>query len=174
MYDARHILLKAEPNDQEIATAKKELDSIRTLIQNGKMTFKDAAFRFSDDKKTKFNAGVITSEDGSDKLEKLNLAPTIAYQIAGLNKGDMTEVFQDKIQQDRKTVTFVKINDIIAAHQLDIATDYERIKQLALNKKKNEMVEKYVKQQLPNIFISINDRYKDCVFKTDWRKGTEK
>ena len=174
MYDARHILLKAEPNDQEIATAKKELDSIRTLIQSGKMTFKDAAFRFSDDKKTKFNAGVITSEDGSDKLEKLNLAPTIAYQIAGLNKGDMTEVFQDKIQQDRKTVTFVKINDIIAAHQLDIATDYERIKQLALNKKKNEMVEKYVKEQLPNVFISINDRYKDCVFKTDWRKKAVK
>lgn len=174
MYDARHILLKAEPNDQEIATAKKELDSIRTLIQSGKMTFKDAAFRFSDDKKTKFNAGVITSEDGSDKLEKLNLTPTIAYQIAGLNKGDMTEVFQDKIQQDRKTVTFVKINDIIAAHQLDIATDYERIKQLALNKKKNEMVEKYVKEQLPNVFISINDRYKDCVFKTDWRKKAVK
>ena len=31
-------------------------------------------------------------------------------------------------------------------------------------------VEKYVKETLPNTFISINDRYKDCVFKTDWRK----
>lgn len=173
IYDARHILLKAEPNAAEIATAKKELDSIRTLINDGKMTFKEAAFRFSDDKKTKFNGGVLTAEDGSDKLEKLNLSPTIAYQIAGLNKGDITEVFQDKVQQDRKVVTFVKINDVIAAHKLDITTDYDRIKQMALNKKKNEMVEKWVKEKLPNIFISINDRYKDCKFKTDWRKSAE-
>ena len=137
------------------------------------MTFKEAAFRFSDDKKTKFNGGVLTAEDGSDKLEKLNLSPTIAYQIAGLNKGDITEVFQDKVQQDRKVVTFVKINDVIAAHKLDITTDYDRIKQMALNKKKNEMVEKWVKEKLPNIFISINDRYKDCKFKTDWRTSAE-
>ena len=95
MYDARHILLKAEPNADEIATARKELDSIRTLILEEKLTFKEAAFRFSDDKRTKFNAGIITSEDGSDKMEKLNLPPTISYQIAGLNKGDITDVFQD-------------------------------------------------------------------------------
>lgn len=170
MYDARHILLKAEPNAAEIAAAKKELDSIRTLIVNGKMTFKEAAFRFSDDKKTKFNAGVLTAEDGSDKLEKLNLPPTISYQIAGLNKGDITDVFEETVQQDKKAVSFVKIDDVIAAHRLDIATDYDRIKQMALNKKRNEMVEKWVAEKLPNIFISINDRYKNCTFKTDWRK----
>lgn len=169
-YDARHILLKAEPNDAEIETAKKELDSIRTLILNGRLTFKEAAYRFSDDKKTKFNAGILTSEDGSDRMEKLNLPPTISYQIAGLNKGDITDVFQDTLLQDKKVVTIVKVDDIIAAHQLDLVTDYDRIKQMALNKKKNEMVEKWVKEKLPDVFISINDRYKDCTFKTDWRK----
>ncbi|QOW08886.1 peptidylprolyl isomerase [Kaistella flava (ex Peng et al. 2021)] len=173
-YDARHILLKAEPNAEEIDAAKKELDSIRTLIIDGKMSFKDAAYRFSDDKQTKFNAGIVTSqEDGSDKIEKLNLPPTISYQIAGLNKGDITDVFQDVAQQDRKTVAIVKVDDVIAAHKLDISTDYNRIKQMALNKKKNEMVEKWVKEKLPNIFISINDRYKDCTFKTDWRKKVD-
>ena len=173
MYDARHILLKAEPNADEIATARKELDSIRTLILEEKLTFKEAAFRFSDDKRTKFNAGIITSEDGSDKMEKLNLPPTISYQIAGLNKGDITDVFQDTQAQDKKVVSIVKIDDVIAAHQLDIATDYDRIKQMALNKKKNELVEKWVKEKLPNVFISINNRYKDCTFKTDWRKTTD-
>ncbi|MCQ4034278.1 peptidylprolyl isomerase [Kaistella montana] len=173
-YDARHILLKAEPNDAEIATAKKELDSIRTLILNGRLTFKEAAYRFSDDKKTKFNAGILTSEDGSDRIEKLNLAPTVSYQIAGLNKNDITDVFQDTIQQDKKVVSIVKVDDIIASHQLDITTDYDRIKQMALNKKKNEMVEKWVKEKLPDVFISINNRYKDCAFKTDWRKSEAK
>ncbi len=173
VYDARHILLKAEPNADEIATARKQLDSIRTLINDGKMTFKEAAYRFSDDKRTKFNAGVITAEDGSDRIEKLDLPPTLSYQIAGLNKGDITDVFEDKAEQDRKTVSIVRVDDVISAHQLDMATDYNRIKQLALNKKKNEMVEKWVKEKLPNVFISINDRYKSCVFKTDWRKTAD-
>lgn len=173
-YDARHILLKAEPNDAEIEAAKKELDSIRTLILNGRLTFKEAAYRFSDDKKTKFNGGIITAEDGSDRIEKLNLPPSISYQIAGLNKGDITDVFQDTLQQDKKVVSIVKVDDIIAAHQLDLVTDYDRIKQMALNKKKNEMVEKWVKEKLPDVFISINDRYKDCTFKTDWRKAEAK
>src|SRR5690606_3212267 len=171
MYDARHILLKAEPNADEIATARKELDSIRTLIMEGKLTFKEAAYRFSDDKQTKFNAGIVTSQDGSDRIEKLNLPPTLSYQIAGLNKGDITDVFQDT-ERDRKVVSIIKVDDVIAAHQLDINTDYDRIKQMALNKKKNEMVEQWVKERLPNVFISINDRYKTCTFKTDWRKTT--
>ena len=88
-----------------------------------------------------------------------------------MNKGDITDVFQEETQQ-RKVVSIVKIDDVIAAHKLDISTDYDRIKQMALNKKKNEMMEKWVKEKLPNIFVSINDRYKDCTFKTDWRKDT--
>ena len=50
MYDARHILLKAEPNAEEIATAKAEMEQIRKDILEGKTTFKDAAYKHSDDK----------------------------------------------------------------------------------------------------------------------------
>jgi len=167
-YDARHILLKAEPNASEIASAKKEMDSIKTLIKEGKLSFKDAAYRFSDDKKTKFNAGLLTSEqDGSDKIEKLDLPSILSYQIAGLNKGDMTDVFEDEVNQ-KKVVTFVKVEDIIPSHQLSLETDYDRIKGMALNKKKNEIVEKWVKQKVPGIFISIADRFDNCKFKENW------
>ncbi len=170
LYDARHILLKAEPNEEELASAKKELDSIKTLIQTGKMTFKEAAFKFSNDKSTKFNGGNVTGEDGSDKIEKLNLPATLGYHIAGLNKGDLTDVFEDTNAQQRKSVNLIRVNDVIPAHQLDITTDYERIKALALNKKKNEMVEKWVNEKLPETFISIDNRYDNCTFKTNWNK----
>lgn len=170
MYDARHILLKAEPNASEIATAKKELDSIRTLITSDKLTFKEAAYRFSDDKRTKFNGGILTSEiDGSDKIEKLNLAPIIAYQIAGLNKGDITDVFESELNQ-KKVVSIVQIEDVIPEHQLSLETDYDRIKEMALNKKKNEVIDKWVKEKIPGIFISVDDRYKNCPFKESWNE----
>ncbi|GGP04919.1 peptidylprolyl isomerase [Cloacibacterium rupense] len=170
-YDARHILLKAEPNAEEIATAKAEMEKIKEDIKSGKLTFKEAAFKYSDDKNTKFNAGVMPGEDGSDRLEKANLNATVAYQIAGLNKGDLTDVFVFEEPNQKKAVTIMKVNEVIPMHALDLATDFERIKGFALNKKKGEVLEKWVKEQLPDTFISINNRYKDCNFKEDWSKS---
>ena len=169
MYDARHILIKTEPDAAEIEAAKKELHDLRGQILEGKITFKEAAYRYSDDKNTKFNAGVMSSQDGSERIEKLQLPPTVAYQIAGHNIGDITEVFQDEMNQ-RKTVVIIKIDNVIPAHQLELSTDYERVKAMALNKKKNEVVEKWVKEKLPDTFISIDNRYKDCKFKTNWNQ----
>lgn len=169
-YDARHILLKAEPNPEEIAAAKAEMEKIKQDIINGKITFKEAAYKFSDDKNTKFNAGIIPGEDGSDRQEKINLPATVAYQIAGVNKGDLTDVFMDDVAQ-KKAVILIKINDIIPQHALGLTTDFERIKSIALGRKKNELLDKWVKEQLPDTFISIDNRYKDCTFKTDWNKA---
>lgn len=173
VYDARHILLKATPTDEEIKTAKAKLDSIKGLVLEGKMTFKDAAFRFSDDKKTKFNAGIIAGADGSDKIERESIPGSISYELAGLNKGDITAAFEDE-DNKRKVVKIIKQEDVIPAHQITLETDYNRIKQMALNKKRNEMIEKFVNAQLPTTFISIDGRYDNCKFKANWKKESIK
>ncbi|WP_209389966.1 peptidylprolyl isomerase [Chryseobacterium sp. RR2-3-20] len=173
-YDARHILLKAIPTDSEMASARKKLDSIRGLILNQKITFKDAAFKYSDDKRTKFNAGVLSGIDGSNKIERESLAGTVTYELAGLNKGDITTAFDDVIDRDRKVVKIIKIEDVIPAHHIQLETDYDRIKQMALNKRKNEMVEKYVNTKLPTTFIKIDSRYDNCNFSANWKKETGK
>ncbi|SFN24144.1 periplasmic chaperone for outer membrane proteins SurA [Chryseobacterium oleae] len=173
VYDARHILLKATPTDEEIKTAKAKLDSIKGLILEGKMTFKDAAYRFSDDKKTKFNAGIIAGADGSDKIERESIPGSISYELAGLNKGDITAAFEDE-DNKRKVVKMIKQEDVIPAHQITLETDYNRIKQMALNKKRNEMIEKFVNAQLPTTFISIDGRYDNCKFKANWKKESIK
>lgn len=174
VYDARHILLMATPTDEEIKAAKQKLDSIRTLIKDGKLSFKDAAFKFSDDKRTKFNAGLIPGADGSSKIERESIPGTITYELAGLNKGDITTAFEDEDERKRKVVKIVKIEDAIPAHQITLETDYDRIKQMALNKKRNEMVEKFVNSKLPTTFISIDGRYDSCSFKGNWKKDSVK
>ncbi|MDC8107080.1 peptidylprolyl isomerase [Chryseobacterium sp. PTM-20240506] len=170
IYDARHILLMATPTEDEIKTAKKKLDSIKTLITEGKITFKDAAFKYSDDKRTKFNGGVISGSDGSNKIERETIPGTISYELAGLNKDDITSAFDDEDERKRKVVKIVKIEDVIPSHQITLETDYDRIKQMALNKKRNEMVEKFVNSKLPTTFISIDSRYDSCKFKGNWKK----
>jgi peptidyl-prolyl cis-trans isomerase SurA len=173
VYDARHILLKATPTDDEIKTAKAKLDSIKKLVLDGKITFKDAAFKFSDDKRTKFNAGIISGADGSDKIERESIPGSITYELAGLNKGDITSAFEDE-DNKRKVVNIINLEDVIPAHQITLETDYNRIKQMALNKKRNEMIEKFVNSKLPTTFISIDGRYDNCKFKANWKKESIK
>ncbi len=171
VYDVRHILLKSTPNAEEIAAAREELNNIKKQIEEGKTTFKEAAYRYSDDKNTKFNGGMISSQDGTSKIEKMNLPPTLAYQIAGHNAGDITDAFTDENERGQKTVNIVMVNEVIPAHQLDIATDYERIKNLTLERKKGETVQRWIKSKLPDVFISINERYSHCSFKSNWDKN---
>jgi len=167
-YTVSHILISSTPNTEEIAAAKEEMINIKSQIIEGKITFKEAALKYSDDKYTKFNAGVMIGENG-DTLEKTKINPIDAYQIAGLEKGEITDPYENEDEQSKKkNITIIQINDIIPAHNLDIDTDYERIRAIALNKKRNESIERWIKSKLPYTFISINNRYNQCNFKTDW------
>lgn len=40
--------------------AKQKVKEIKNQILEGKLTFKEAVYKYSDDKHTKFNAGIIT------------------------------------------------------------------------------------------------------------------
>ena len=50
MFDTRHILLKAEPNAEEIATAKQKWNKLEKDILEGKTTFKRCSLKHSDEK----------------------------------------------------------------------------------------------------------------------------
>ncbi|PIE51025.1 MAG: peptidylprolyl isomerase [Flavobacteriales bacterium] len=169
IYDASHILLMAEPTEGEIATAKAKLDSIKTLIKLDKMSFKKAAYKFSDDKSTKYNAGILQGRDGSARVEKDALGADVAYQIAGLHKGDLTEVFEDELNK-RKVVKLIRLEEETPAHQMTLKSDYDRVKSYAVKKKQNELLEKWIETRIPHIFISIDKRYKNCTFKNKWGK----
>ena len=107
--------------------------------------------------------------DGSDKIERESIPGTISYELAGLNKGDITTAFEDE-ENKRKQIKIIKVEDVIPSHQITLETDFSRIKQMALNKKKSEMVEKFVNSKLPTTFISIDGRYDTCNFKSNWKK----
>lgn len=168
LLDLRHILIKAEPDKQEIKSAVHKLDSIRTLIKEGKYTFKEAALRFSDDKATRYNAGILTNPaTGDDRFDKLKLSTDEFYEVAGLKSGDLTKTYED-VYNSRKVARLILINEIIPAHKLSLEQDYDRIKRYALEEKKQEKLESYVKEKIPNTNIVISKKYKDCTYSFDW------
>jgi peptidyl-prolyl cis-trans isomerase SurA len=166
--DLRHILLMSIPNQEEIKAAKKKLEEIKAEIKAEKITFNQAALRYSNDKYTKYNGGLLSNQQtGDNRFEKIKLPTKILYNLSGLGKGDLSEVFEDK-ENNRIIVKLLKITDVIPAHKMNLEIDYNRIKGFAQKTKENEIIEKWVESQIPTTFITIQDEYQKCNFSVDW------
>lgn len=166
--DLRHILLELTPNQEEIEKTKSKLDSIRVLIKEGKISFKEAALKFSNDNNTRFNGGLLHDQiTGSNRLERLKLNTKEIVQIAGLSDGGVSDVFEDELKQ-KKVVRLLQLIESYPEHQLDLEKDYTRIKDIVINKKKNDILQKWTINQIPNTFIYIQKEYQNCDFEINW------
>ncbi|MDR3327679.1 MAG: peptidylprolyl isomerase [Prevotellaceae bacterium] len=172
--DLRHILLKATPDREEIKAALAKLEGIRDDIKAEKITFKDAVLKYSDDKYSKFNAGAVSNnQTGDNRFEKLKLPTKILYNLSGLKKSDLSDVFEDK-ENDRDVVKLLKLTDIIPAHKMNLDVDYARIKNFTQREKENDAVSKWITNQISSTFITIQDDYKSCNLTIDWLQQGKK
>jgi len=64
--DIRHILLIPKISDDELRSAKEKIDNLRERISDGEITFSDAALRFSDERETRLNGGVLINPSTND------------------------------------------------------------------------------------------------------------
>lgn len=168
--DLRHILITLKPTEEEMAKTTEKLDSIRVLINEGKITFKDAAIRFSEDKFTKYNEGNLMSpQTGEDRFEKINLPLGEFSAITGVAEGELTNVFVDDFQ-NKKVVRLMRVNRIYPEHKVNYEDDYYRIKQFAIRYKEQDVLVDWVKKQIPDSFIKIGEDYKSCQFPINWEK----
>lgn len=168
--DVRHILVRLKPTADELAQSTATLDSIILEIEKGNMTFKEAVYKYSVDKYTKYNGGRLTDpRTGEDKMEKSKLPSKILLALSGMNDGDISKVYEDEF--NGQTALFaLKLEETIPTHRINMETDYSRLKNLTLNTKRQETVMDWVKINIDDTFITISKDYDQCEFKMNWRK----
>lgn len=169
--DIRHILIQLTPTSEEIEKSKHTLDSIKLQIQNGDMTFKEAVYKFSVDKYTKYNSGkLMDAQSGEDRMDRSKLPYNMISAIGSLSDGEMSEPFEDEFNR-QKVIRIVKLEETIPAHKINLETDYARLKNLTVNTKKQEGVTKWVDGQIHDTFINIDSEFRECDFRLDWKKS---
>ncbi|MBA5629697.1 peptidylprolyl isomerase [Moheibacter lacus] len=168
--DIRHILVQLKPTPEEIAITRQKLDSIILKVETGEMTFKEAAFRYSVDKYTKFNGGrLVDNSSGEDKMDRTKLPANVQAAISGLEDGEISQPFEDEFQR-QPVLRVIKLQQTIPAHKINIEADYARLKNLTINTKRQETVMKWVGEQINDTFITIDSDYDKCDFRLNWRK----
>ena len=168
--DIRHILLPLTPTAEEIALTKQKMDSVVLEIEKGEMTFKEAALKYSVDKFTKYNGGKMMDQQTlEDRLERSKLQAKTLVAVTSLEEGGISDPFEDEFNR-RPAIRIIKLEKSIPTHKINYETDYARLKNMTINNKKQEILMEWVEEQIPDTFITVDEEYKDCEFRLDWRK----
>lgn len=169
--EVSHILIQPEIEDGKLEEIKKQMEKLKKDLKEGKITFKEAVDKYSEDKETNSNGGVIINPYTSETtFELTRMDPALYGRINELQKGEYSDVFYDETTGGEKMYKLVLMKDRTNTHKADLVNDYVKVQQLALAKKKEETVEKWSKNKILETYIKLGDDYKKCSFKANWKK----
>ena len=169
LIDVRHVLLVPEVSAKELREAKEKLELIRKRIQDGEISFSDAALEFSDDKDTASNGGVlINPTSGDTRFELTKLDPEIYNQILNLEDNQISPPVIEEDRSGKKKYKILMVTNRYNEHTADFANDYVKIKDLALKEKQLNTIQEWMSEKIDDTFINVNRSYRDCDFSNKW------
>lgn len=169
--NVRHILLRPKIEEKEREEAIQHLDSIATYIKDGELTFEQAAYLFSMDKKTKNNGGLIFNEyDADSKLPRDMIKGDMARQVNTLQVNEMSEPFLDRTEKGEE-YKIIKIKAYYPSHTANLDDDWLSFEDGLKRKKEQELLAKWIKEKQENTYIHVDDSFKNIKFHYDgWIK----
>jgi peptidyl-prolyl cis-trans isomerase SurA len=171
LLDVRHVLLIPEVSNKELQQAKEKINLIRQRIQDGEISFADAALEFSDDRETSSNGGVlINPSTGATRFELTKLDPGIYNQILNLEDNEVSSPLIDEDRSGNKKYKILMVTNRFDQHTADFAKDYVKIKDLALKEKQLSAIQEWMGEKINDTYVSVNRSYRDCDFSNKWVK----
>lgn len=164
--NCRHILLKPKVSEDSRRKATAFLDTVVTSIADEKLTFEEAAIRFSMDKDSRSNGGVMVNpEDGTVKFQLSQIPAEIAKAIQGLKEGECSKPF--RMMDERKgkeTVRIVMLRKRHEPHRANINDDYDMLKSIVENRKRKETLDNWIRTKQKELYVKITPAWQNCDF----------
>lgn len=168
MFNARHILLKPEYTAEDKTKAFATLDSLKTELTNGAVSFDLAARFYSQDPATRTNGGQMADPStGSSYFEIDQLKPEDYNAIKDLKEGEISEPFESRDNEGRSGNTvykIIKVDKIIPAHTASFSEDYTMLSEQAQNERAMNAIDQFIKKKISETYIVIDPIFKDCPF----------
>ncbi len=170
--DVYHILIQPKADDAVAQAIKDSLNLYRKQILKLEIPFEEAVLKYSQDKDTRLSGGVLMNPvSGDTHFDLTRMDPELYAKVSNLKEGEISEVFLDQTRQGLKMYKILLLKSRTEAHTADLAQDYVKIMELALQKKKSESIEKWSNEKIMDTYVNINDVYTECDFKSNWVKN---
>ncbi|MDR0939523.1 MAG: peptidylprolyl isomerase [Mediterranea sp.] len=169
--NTRHILLRPYVPEAEMTASIQRLDSIADDIRADKFTFDVAAAAISQDKDTRNNHGLMVNYNpqtriSTSRFELQDLPQDVAKVVNTMNVGEISKAFHMVNEKDGKEVcAIVKLKSKISGHKATISEDYQALKDIVLNKRREEVLLKWIKEKQKSTYVRIDPDWQKCEFK---------
>ncbi|MCF8303470.1 MAG: peptidylprolyl isomerase [Bacteroidales bacterium] len=164
----RHILLRPEPSPEDLEQAKNELDSIAKLIRTTKLTFEEAAEKFSDHP-SKVNGGMLVNDmTGNTRFSADQLDPNVYFVVNKMDEGEISKPVLTTTDEGTKAYRILYLKLRTEPHIANLEEDYEKVQQWAREQKKSRVMRDWVNKKRKNTYVKINEKYLDCNFRFNW------
>jgi peptidyl-prolyl cis-trans isomerase SurA len=169
--NVRHILLQPQVSTQNLTKAKVSLDSVANLITTKKLRFDDAVIRYSDDPSRNNGGLLVNSATGTTRFEASQLSqldPKVFFVVDKLKVGEISQSVLMKTDRGKQEYRIYYLKLRTNPHRANLEDDYARIQDLAMDKKREKVLNDWINTRLATTYISICDQYRNCEFKRKW------
>lgn len=161
--DLRHILIKPKVEQADLDAAKNLLDSLRTAIMAGQVTFEDAAESFSADEESKLNGGVMMNPMTTDvRWNVEDLDRGIFYAIEKIETGGISEPALVRKPDGQEIFRILQLRDRVAPHRANLAQDFSLLKNYVQNQRKQSKMLQWVEDKKAETYIYQAPSYEGC------------
>ncbi|UOK42559.1 MULTISPECIES: peptidylprolyl isomerase [Flavobacterium] len=169
--DVRHILIAPKVTDEAMKDAKTKIENIRKRIVDGQITFSEAAKAHSDEKETRNSGGILVNPRTLEtRFELTKMDPSLYSEVADLKDNAVSLPLMDQEQNGNRKYKLITVTHRYEEHTADFATDYLKIKDLALKEKQIKAIAKWTEEKIKETYIKINGEYRECKFTNNWLK----
>ena len=164
--NCRHILLKPRVSATDKMNALTRLDSIAKVIRADSMTFEQAIIRYSEDKNTVMNAGLMTNPNtGASKFEYQDLPAEVAKQIYSMQEGDISNPFvMIDPTKNKEVCAIVKLKHKTDVHRANLTDDFQAVKAMLEQKLSGEFIHKWILNKQKETYVQIDPEWANCDF----------
>lgn len=170
LLDLRHILIIPNVSDADLEKCSEKLDSIENLIKKDSISFSDAAAKYSDDKSSKYNGGLITNpQTGLTKWDMNQLGELDLSYTINMNPGDISDPEMYSSPDAKRGYRIVKLVSRSKPHKANLKDDYQMIQAAALAKKQQKVINEWINRKLKDgVFVHVDTEYHPCKFQNNW------
>lgn len=169
--NCRHILLKPEVSEKELNEATARMDSIYNNLMENKFTFDEAATFLSYDKDTRNNKGLMvnsnyqSSNSGTPRFELHELPQEVGKVVYDMKVGEISKPFRMTTDKQKEVVAIVKLRARTEAHKANLSDDYQALKTIVENKKREELLNDWIRKQQKSTYVRISEGWRNCDFR---------
>jgi peptidyl-prolyl cis-trans isomerase SurA len=159
----RHILKRPERTSGDFKIAIAKLDSVRSQLVAGTLTFQEAVGKYSTDEMSSRTGGMIADmQTGSTTLEIDKLDPSLALMIDTLKPGTFSKPQVFDKGNGEKSTRIVYMRSISQPHKANLKDDYGKIQEVALQQKKAKKLDQWMAEKSPSYYLKVDEEYQSC------------